>query len=435
MINIIELKTRALNSRLVNDSFWALFGNVIAKGLALAAGIIVARFLGKDIFGEYGIIRNTLASIAVFSTFGLGYTATKYVAEYKNSNPEYIHIILRYSRNITLTVSGIMAVGLFSSAKYVADIVLEAPHLTTPLRFVSVWIIFNAVTTTQIGVLAGFGDFKGMAKVNTIVGITTFFSSLVFTYYWQLNGALAALLFSQVLNWWLNYRLVNRNLSKKEETLVKEKPLFRELISFSLPVALQEAVFSLSSWMISLLLIKLSTYGELGLYSAAIQWYAIILFIPGILRNVILTHLAEAHNDEIRHNRVLKITMLFNFLMTAVPFLVVFIFSGLIVRFYGETYTGLKQVIILVTMNAIFSSISSVYIQAFMSKGKNWIMLRIRLFKHVSLISLVYFLLKYNTSFNGAILLSISNLIIGFLFLIIMHFFYNSKILKLQYNE
>ncbi|WP_299581767.1 oligosaccharide flippase family protein [uncultured Sunxiuqinia sp.] len=432
MINILELKTRALNSRLVTDSFWALFGNIIAKGLALAAGIIVARFLGKDTFGEYGIIRNTLMSIAIFSTFGLGYTATKYVAEYKNSHPEFLRAILRYARNITLLVSGTMAVGLFFGAAYVADTVLEASHLSNPLRLVAVWIVFNAVTTTQIGVLAGFGDFKGMARVNTIVGITTFVLSLALTYFWQLNGALAALLLTQILNWWLNYRLVNRNLPTQENTVDMEKPLLREILNFSFPVALQEAFYSLTSWLTSLILIKLSTYGELGLYSAAMQWNAIILFIPGILRNVILSHLAEANNNEHRHSRVMKITLLFNFVMTFIPFLIVFLFSDFIASFYGETFNGLKEVISIAVFSTIFSSLSNVYAQAFMSKGENWMMFIIRLFRDLGVITIIYFLLKYNTSYNGAILLVFSHLTAGVFFLVIMSVIYNYKLKSKQ---
>ena len=87
---IKEIKNKALNSRLTIDSFWALFGNISAKGLALIAGILVARFLGSEVYGEFGLIKTTLMSLALFSTLGLGFTSTKFIAEYKLKNPEYI---------------------------------------------------------------------------------------------------------------------------------------------------------------------------------------------------------------------------------------------------------------------------------------------------------------------------------------------------------
>lgn len=419
---------RLLKSKLINDSFWALFGNIVGKGLALAAGIIVARFLGKDIYGEYGIIRNTLMSLTIFSTFGLGYTATKYVAEYKNSKPEYIKIILKYCINITLIVSGIMALLLLISANYISENILNAPHLTIPLRLVAVWIVFNAVTTTQIGFLAGFNEFKGMTRVNTITGVATFITSLVFTYLWKLEGALIALLISQILNWYLNLILVKKHKSKLFSDELSKKNLIKEIINFSFPVALQEATYSITTWLTSLILIKLSGYGQLGLFSAAMQWNAIILFIPGILRNVILSHLSESVNNQKQHIRVLKLTLFINFLVTFTLSVSVFFMAGLIVGFYGPTFLGLKEVIRFALIITIFSSLSNVYTQAYLSKGKSWLIFLIRFIRDAGVLLLSYFLLLNTEGNLGAMALIISSLISEAVFLITLSSVFHLKL-------
>ena len=214
----ITLKNRILNSRLLNDSFWSLIGNVIGKGLSLAAGIFIARFLGKDVFGEYGIVKNTVILIAGLSTLGLGYTATKYVAEYKTNKSEYVRIVLLYITKITLVFSGAMALVLFLTAEFIAESVLSDHNLKTPLRVLSILIVFNALTTMQIGVLAGFGKFREMAFINSIIGGVTFVTSLSLTYYFGFNGALTALLIAQILNWFLNYKAANNTLNKKGNT-------------------------------------------------------------------------------------------------------------------------------------------------------------------------------------------------------------------------
>ena len=75
MINRVSLHTfceRLKSSDLFKDSFWALAGSALGKGLSLLAGIAVARFLGKEVYGEYGTIRTTLFYIAIVSTFGFG---------------------------------------------------------------------------------------------------------------------------------------------------------------------------------------------------------------------------------------------------------------------------------------------------------------------------------------------------------------------------
>ncbi len=416
IVNILNLKKRAFKSRLINDSFWVLFGNSFGKGLALVTGIVVARLLGKEIFGEYGMIRNTLVSIAVLSTFGLGFTATKYVSENKINNTEKTSAILYYARNITLTVSGIMAIGLFLCAKFVALRILESPHLTIPLRVTSVWIIFNAVTTTQIGVLAGFGSFKEMSRVNIIVGITTFVSSFVFTYYWELVGALTALLLSQVLNWYLNYLLLIRVFPARSKGH-KNRWLLKDILRFSLPIAMLEGVDALHMWIIGLLLIKFISYAELGMYSVAIQWFAIINFIPVILRNVFLTHFSSNQTNELKHDNVLKKALLINIISVSGLIILIYIFLNKLVLIYGASFSGVDKLIRIVVLNPLLLSLCGVFIQAFYSKGKNWLVFIITALRDLGIVALSYFLLqKYSD--KGAILVIYSSLTLNFFYLL-----------------
>ena len=73
---------------MLKDSFWALLGNLIGKGLPFVAGIFVARLLGSESYGEFGLIKSSLISIALFSSFGLGITATKFIAEVVDINQQ-----------------------------------------------------------------------------------------------------------------------------------------------------------------------------------------------------------------------------------------------------------------------------------------------------------------------------------------------------------
>ena len=429
MIKIIHLKNRLLANKLILDSFWAILGNLLLKGLALVSGVLVARFLGKDVYGEYGIIKVTLMSVAIFSTLGLGYTATKYVAEYKESNPDYIPLILKYARNITIVLSTIMAIILFSFAPYISSIVLEAPHLLTPLRLVSTWLIFSAVTTTQIGVLAGFGAFKEMAKINAVLGVVTFLLTVIFTYLWSLTGALFALLLIQVLNCFLNYRLTDTLLVDYKNTKIyKDKVFLKEMLIFSLPISLQEGFYALTFWLISMILIKYSNYGEFGMYSAALHWSMIILFIPAIMRNVILSHLAQSVNNADKFDRTLKLTIFINLITTLIPVLIVFMFSDIIALIYGENYNGLGTLINIAVFSTIFISISNVLSQVYMSKGLNWIMLLFRLVRDFGIIGLFFIIDGYGFLKSAAQSLLFSILFLNVLFMIIMWAYYKWKL-------
>ncbi|MFD0798207.1 oligosaccharide flippase family protein [Maribacter chungangensis] len=419
--------TKVRQSKFAQDSFWALFGNVLAKAMSLLGAIIVARLLGKEIFGEFGTIRSTLISVAMFSTFGLGYTATKFIAESKDRNPNLIKGIAILTMGISLVLSGILAILLFVFAKYVSDVIFEAPHLVTPVRLVSFWVIFSALTTAQIGILSGFNAFKSMARINTYVGILAFTNSFILTYFFDLNGALIALLCTQIFNCYLNYMEVQKFIPAANLVGSAEfKALSKKILKFSTPVAMQEGLYALTSWLTIILLLKFSDYGEVGLYSAAAQWSAIILFIPGILRNVILTHLSENNKDLLKHTEIIRKTILINLVTTVIPFIGIYLLRHWIVGFYGESYKDELDYILAISLfSTIFISISNVYAQAFMSIDKNWYMFGLRFTRDVLIITGTYLFL-INNIYSGALSLVVSNLIIQICFLVIIMFIYNN---------
>ena len=426
---IKEIKNKALNSRLTIDSFWALFGNISAKGLALIAGILVARFLGSEVYGEFGLIKTTLMSLALFSTLGLGFTSTKFIAEYKLKNPEYIFTIIKYSKTITFVISSLLAFFLFFNSAYISKEILEASHLNTPLKLVSAWLVFNALTTTQIGILSGLGKFKSMAKINIVIGSCTFIFSVLFTYYFALMGALFALLLVQIINFLLFEMLIIKFKSNFDyPKIISDYNLFKKIFNFSTPVALQQGSYALSSWLYLFILMKFSGYQEVGIYSVATHWGAIVLFIPGVLYNVILTHLTEVKDQASKFDRIIKINLLFNLIATSIPFLLISMLSNIIENFYGTSFDGLNSVIILTVFSVIIYSLSDVYAQVYLSKNKNWLMFYLKFSRDVGILLLTYYLFSMQFEFRGAIILILSKIFWSIIFLILIVLIYEYHI-------
>lgn len=406
----------------MKDSFWSLAGNFIGRGLALFAGILVARFLGKDIYGEYGMIRNTILTIGVFSTFGLGYTATKYIADFKKNALGKIPLFINYANKITLVFSGFMALLLFVFADRIAGHWLEAEHLSTALRILSVLIVFNAISTTQTGVLSGFGKFKEIARINSVIGVLTFVFSALLTYWYDLNGALGALLLVQVFNCIFNFYIVKTETAFIKANEITEKTLLKEILSFSTPIALRESVYSVSTLCLSIFIIRYSTYGELGLYNAAIYWNNIILFIPGVLKSVILSHLSSSNNKK-SFNSTLNQVLILNIVSTLIPSLMILLISDIIENFYGISFKGVGALISISVFITLFSSTSGVFIQSFIPLGKNWTMLLLSVIREIGIFILGYFLIS-NYLFAGAKSIIIASLVINILFLVIVYFVY-----------
>jgi O-antigen/teichoic acid export membrane protein len=424
-----EIYSKLKESRLFKDSFWALLGSAVGKGLSLLAGIVVARLLGSEVYGEYGTIRNTLLMIAIFSTMGLGYSATKYIAESKeNGNYKRVIDTHRIAITITYIVSGFIALLIFISAKQVATWI-EAPHLDSVLRLSSIAIIFNAVNTTQTGELAGFGAYKTLASNNTIAGILTFITSIFLTYFYGFNGAIIALIISLAFNALLNRLSINKCLPDEKYNSKIELDYVKEVIKFSIPIALQESLYSITNWLGIFMLIKLSGYIELGLYSAAMQWMSVILFIPGALRNVALSHFAATNKNRKQTHSILKKLMLVNFISTFIPFVGVVILTGWIETMYGESFEGLQPILYICVFCAVVSSLSNVITQEFISQGKNWFLFSSRLIRDLGTLIIAYIAIK--NALTGALALALACCILQTVYLIILLSIY----FKHQRNE
>ena len=107
-----RIEASPLGYRFAKGVFWSLSGAMIFRGLALFSSIIAARILGKVGFGELSIIQSTVGMFGVFAGFGLGMTATKYVAEYRIKDPAKAGRIVAISNLLAIVFGGLIFLAL-----------------------------------------------------------------------------------------------------------------------------------------------------------------------------------------------------------------------------------------------------------------------------------------------------------------------------------
>ena len=384
----------------MKDSSWAVFGSGFGNGLLLIAGIIIARLLGKDLYGEYGVVKSTMFYIAAFSTFGLGYTSTKYIAQYIENQREKLYSVVNSTFKITLFNSillGLLVI-IFSSplARF-----LDAPQLALPFRYLGIIIVFRAVSTSAGGLLSGFGSFKELGINNIISGFTLLLLCVPLTYYWGLKGSLFSLSLSQFILAVLNVRVI----SKKELIKELDPDMTNDLLKFSFPVALQEMSFTICNWGTTLILTKYASVGEVGMYTASYQWTGIILIIPSLLSNVILAYLSKSSSENTSRQKLVSRILIINLLCTLVPFGLALLLSNYIIQMYGSTFVEMKPVFLIAIFSTIFMCLSNVFQSELISRGKNWQLFAFRLIRDSFIVILLFVLLGLLHKENGAIIL------------------------------
>jgi hypothetical protein len=174
--------------------------------------------------------------------------------------------------------------------------VLADPALAEQLRLAGVLAFIAALTAVQSGMLIGFKAFRDMAMVNFLGGISSATLLATGAHVAGVGGALyglgIALGLQALLNYLLNRRAMERHGLRMRWSLPRaELPL---LWRFSLPSVLTMALWSLGSWIASALLVRQPDgLAEMGLLAAANQWFSALMFIPGVLTQVLLPTYAE----------------------------------------------------------------------------------------------------------------------------------------------
>ena len=337
--------------------------------------------------------------MASFAALGLGFTSTKYVAQYISEDKSQVNSIIKSAIIIAFVSSSTMAIALMLVAGGLSEFLGE-PQLAGPFRYLALIIVLKALSTAGIGILSGFGLFKDIGKCNVVSGLVMLVAAFPLTYLGGLNGALLSLTVSQMILMLQVYYYIHREIKHLPQQKSCKKT--RELLLFSVPVALQESSYTICNWGAIMLLSKYSSIGEVGIYTIAAQWNSIVLFIPSALSNVVLSHLSNTRRNMEKHNKTMKTMMLVNLACTFFPFLIVCLFSGSIASLYGESFVGLPKVLQLFVFSAIISSCTNVLNSELLSIGKNWLLFALRFGRDIIILGLVYAFLSICGGMNGA---------------------------------
>jgi len=372
-----RIESSDIGSRLAGGAFWVLAGSIISRGLMLCATILVARFLGKTVYGELGMIQSTIGMFGVFAGFGLGLTATKHVAEFRTTAPERAGRIIAISGLFAMFSGGVIATSLLIFAPWLAEHTINAPHLTNVLRIGAIILFINALNGAQTGALSGFEAFKTIAGVNLFVGLLSFPILVTGAYFGNLTGAAWALVINLSINWLLNHLALRKEAHQQNipftfQNCTKE---WHILWKFSLPAALSGFVVGPVNWACGALLVNQPNgYAEMGIFNAANQWRLAILFIPQMLGQVLLPLLSNLHgkSEDKHYKKVLRLNLFLNTSLAVLVVIPLSLLANFIMKTYGSGFDEGSNVLRILAFSAVLVAANSVVGHAIVSKGKMW---------------------------------------------------------------
>ena len=385
----------ALKRRILGGALWSIVGASSAKFIVLIASIVCANILGNAKFGELGIIRSTISMFVALGSLGLGITATKYIAEYKEKDKEKVSSIYYLSTSFAMVIGIVLSVSVILFSGYISDVVLKASYLNQEVCIGGILLFATIINGVQNGILSGFEKFKSIA-LNTLVSSCVEACFIIIgAYYWSVSGAVLGYGLGILTLSILNHISVKKAFMANEIDISLKKWNFKGasiLYKFSIPAALSAFIVTPSYWIVKTLLVRFEGFSQLGIYEASDQWRIIVLFIPAALSQIVLPILANEIHQGKKGNYIeaLKINLLINFSIALLLAICISIFSPFIMKAYGHGFnTNLP--LILLAFSTVFSSIASVIGISIASRGKMWTGLCFNIIWGIMFVGFTYF--------------------------------------------
>lgn len=279
---------------------------------------------------------------------------------------------------VALISGGVATAVLIGFAPWLATHTLAAPQLSGLLQVGGGLLLLGTLNGVQTGALAGFEAFRTIAVVNFWAGVANFPLMVGGVYLAGLQGAVWGMVAAMAVGWALNHWVL-RMEARRFGVPFGCEGCWREskvLFNFSLPALLSGVMVGPVNWACAALLVNQPEgYREMGIFNAANQWFTALLFLPGILGQVVLPILSEriGDKDKISSKKVLSLSIKLNFLTTVPVVIVLCFFSHFIMTLYGQDFSRGSLTLVVVLTTAALVSIQSPVGQVIAALNLMWV--------------------------------------------------------------
>lgn len=199
-----------------------LFSTTIFSGITafvkIASGFIATKvisgFAGPAGVALVGSLTNFMAVMLSLANGSVNSGIVKYTAEFKN---DFRKSKILYDTSIFISVvcSAIVSLVLLLFSKYWSEKIFHNVKYQSVIVLFGLGIIFYSLNTILLAILNGLGYIKKYTIINGLSSIFTLVLTIVLIYYYNVTGALYALVLSQFLVFFVACLLVVKHLKNK----------------------------------------------------------------------------------------------------------------------------------------------------------------------------------------------------------------------------
>lgn len=373
---------------------WALGAALASQSLNIANSILLARLLGADGFGQYSLILMTVAIGSSVGSFGLGVTATRFVASERGQGGARLRVLVGFISSVALLASLVCGLLLLLLAPLLAAYVTGGTGLEIALSLSALYLVGSSVDLVMMGLLAGFERFRTLLITGLIKGGAAVMLCFLLTRALGLSGAVTGMGIVSVMGAALNFAAIRRTLPARSASSAALGPgERRQLLSFSLPVMLASLLVNPSTWLGSVMVSRLPGGTVLLAEFAVVRnWMIVLQFFPVQIAQAMLPFLSRMRVQPGGSRDTSRWSILLVALIAVVLAITTFPVGLWFTRLYGLSSPSLTLSFFLIVGASVVAALNTMVGHVVMSNGRSWPRLVADLAIAVSFVLLVYWL-------------------------------------------
>jgi O-antigen/teichoic acid export membrane protein len=356
---------------------WNLVATVASQGSTFVANILIASTIGQAQFGRYGIVLSTIQLLSAFSGLSLGYAATRYLAEFRDTDVTRAGRVYGNAKLGIYVLALLMAGALALFAGSIALHLLDAPDLKPLLRVAAVAVFFITVSGFRTGVLSGLEAYRELAWTSGLAAVCYLALCAGGAVVWGVEGAVAGLALSAIIQWLLVGQAVRDALKRfgiaasyqfgEEEAAIVRR--------FLLPGAISGLTAAPALWTAQAVLARSNSgFTEMALYTAAYNLMAIVLFLPNVANTVGMTLLNHvlSRRDGTLFKDVFWMNLWASLLVAGIGALGILAVAPWLLRAYGTGFQAALPVLAILLTAALPEALTLALNQLLQSRERMW---------------------------------------------------------------
>lgn len=341
----------SLLPRLVRGTYWSFAATGVASAFNLLAGVLCARSLGNEAFGQMGVLQSTVGFAALLASLGLGATATRFISRYRLSDPAACG---RMVGGVLLLGGATILIGSLSlllGAGVIAQTWLQSPGLEPSVRICAAWVFAFSWGELLMASLAGLESFRALAGLSFLRGLLVFGGTVV-GLRWGLNGALIGWTAGLGASTLVLLRVMVAECARHGIRIrrIESTAELSTLLRYAVPTLISGLSYAPFAWLTNTLVARTSGgFEQLALLTAAYQWRGILTYLPVSLSRVALPLMSSSDSagGELAQ-KGFSISNLVNQFVVWTCGITLMGASGPLLSLYGESFLAGRWAFILV---------------------------------------------------------------------------------------